>query len=534
MSVNQPVLTIALGSVGVPQADVIEALVHLGATKEVSSWELHLQNWNGKYSPNGTYPLNVGQDGYICIGRGVNVPQLITTRTESVKFQSSPSEHYVTVAGRCWGEKLFRQTVTKDYSGFKGEDIVKNLLDYYSGLSHTRSSTELVENTDTTFTDLKVQDTQVWDMLQKIASESDKNGVIAYDFRTAPDGKFEFFPRGTKTSPVSLTDRIESHEYWKEIIAIRNKVTIYGAQDKSAPLNKVDWTQSLTPTDGSWMATAGVVSVETAMGSPYCIKLFVQNNYFSGALFSLNAGHTVNTNLYPELHFSIQKETYFVDRSQIILFDTSSRAAGRLFTFQSPGNGGIPDQWTSETFKVGSLNATDWSVQSGFDWSQVKDVAFYCYPVQVTGSGSFWVDKFYFGGLRYSSVQQDAASQAAYGLREYVDTDEELWSDNECFLRAKAFLASMKDPFEYITLKSTVIDYGNTPLFAADMIPVVLPNENINGSFRILSAEYHVKAETGELEISLELGREKSLLADYVYDLRSKVDRVNRYKVARL
>ena len=161
-------------------------------------------------------------------------------------------------------------------------------------------------------------------------------------------------------------------------------------------------------------------------------------------------------------------------------------------------------------------------------------MAFYCYPVQVTGSGSFWVDKFYFGGLRYSSVQQDAASQASYGLREYVDTDEELWSDNECLLRAKAFLANMKDPFEYIALKSTVIDYGNTPLFAADMIPVVLPNENINGNFRILSAEYHVKAETGELEISLELGREKSLLADYVYALRSKVDRVNRYKVARL
>ena len=115
-----------------------------------------------------------------------------------------------------------------------------------------------------------------------------------------------------------------------------------------------------------------------------------------------------------------------------------------------------------------------------------------------------------------------------------MDVDEELWSDTECLLRARAILSNMKDPFEYITLKSTVIDYGSTPLFAADMISVVLPNENINGNFRILSAEYHVKAETGELEISLELGREKSLLADYVYALRSKVDRVNRYKVARL
>lgn len=533
MSVNPPALTIALGSVGVPQTDVTEALVHLGATKEVSSWELLLQNWDGKYSPNGAYPLNVGQDGYICIGRGANVPQLITTRTESIKFQSTPSEHYVRVAGRCWGEKLFRQTVTKDYSGFKGEDIVKNLLDYYSGISHVRGSTELVEDTDTTFTDLKVQDTQVWDLLQKIASESDKNGVIGYDFRTAPDGKFEFFPRGTKTSPVSLTDKIEGYEYWKEIIAVRNKVTIYGAQDKSVPLNKVDWTQSLTPTDGSWSATAGEVSLETAMGSPYCIKLFVQNNYFGGALFTLNAGHLVNANLYPELHFALQKETYFEDRSMIVLFDSQYRTASRQFTAQSPGDGGIADQWTLETFKVGSINAAEWTVAYGFDWTQIWHIAFYCYPVEVTGSGAFWIDKVYFGGLRYSSVQQDAASQAAFGLREYVDTDEELWSDNECLLRAKAILAHMKDPFEYLKAKSTVIDYGNNPLYPADMIAVALPNENVNGNFRILSVEYRVKAETGELEVALELGREKSLLADYVYALRSKVSHVNRYKVAR-
>jgi len=530
MSVNPPALTIALGSVGVPQADVVEALVHLGATKEVSSWELLLQNWDGKYSPNGTYPLNVGQDGYICIGRGATVPQLITTRTESIKFQSTPSAHYVRVAGRCWGEKLFRQKVTKDYSGYKGEAIVKDLLDYYSGLSHVRGSVELVEDTDTIFTDLKVQDAQVWDLLQKIASQSDKQGVIGYDFRTMPDGKFEFFARGSKTCPVNLTDKIESYEYWKEIIAVRNKVTIYGAQDKSVPLNKVAWTQSLTPADGSWTATAGQVSLETAMGSPYSIKLYVQNNYFGGALFQLNG--VVNANLYPELHFTIQKETYFEAGSALVLWDSSSRFASRQFTFQSVTAAG-GDQWTSETFKVGAANAVEWSVQSGFDWSQIKAVAFYCYPVQVSGSGAFWIDKFYFGGLRYSSVQQDSASQAAYGLRELVDVDEELWSDNECLLRAKAILANMKDPFEYITLKSSVIDYGNTPLYPADMVAVALPNENVSGNFRILSAEYHVKAETGELEVTLELGREKALLADYVYALRSKVDHVNRYKTAR-
>jgi hypothetical protein len=435
------------------------------------------------------------------------------------------------VAGRCWGEKLFRQTVTKDYSGFKGEDIVKNLLDYYSGLSHVRGSTELVENTDTTFTDLKVQDTQVWDMLQKIASESDKNGVIAFDFRTAPDGKFEFFPRGTKTSPISLTDRIESHEYWKEIIAIRNKVTIYGAADKSSPLDKAETVESLTPASGAWTkysgASMGLDATKTYGEATASIKLVTGSTYYGGLYFTFTYPQNLNT--YPKLYLALLRDSHIrADGFSVELFDTSSRAAGQVL-------GNVNDNDPSAfALDVGGAFAANWHPQAGFDWTQVSVVRVDGWLVDSLISGVFWVMQLFFGGARFSSVQQDTASQAAFGLREFVDTDEELWSDNECLLRARAVLANMKDPFEYITLKSTVIDYGATALFAADMIAVVLPNENVNGNFRILSAEYRVKAETGDLEVSLELGREKSLLADYVYALRSKVDRVNRYKVGRL
>ena len=371
MSVNPPALTVALGSVGVPQIDVIEATVHLGATKEVSSWELHLQNWNGKYSPNGTYPLSVGQDGYICIGRGANIPQLITTRTESIKYQSNPNEHYVTVGGRCWGEKLFRQTVTKDYSGFKGEDILKNLLDYYSGLSHVRGSTELVGDTDTTFTDLKVQDTQVWDMLQKIASESDKAGVIGYDFRTAPDGKFEFFPRGAKTSPVNLTDKIESYEYWKEILAIRNKVTIYGAADKSSPLDKTEIVESLTPASGAWTKYSGV-SMELDATKTYgeanaSIKLVTGSTYYGGLYFTFNTPQNLNT--YPKLYLALLRDTHIrADGFSIELFDTVYRAAGQVL---SNVNDNDPSAFSLD---VGEAFAANWHPQAGFDWTQVSVV----------------------------------------------------------------------------------------------------------------------------------------------------------------
>ena len=237
---------------------------------------------------------------------------------------------------------------------------------------------------------------------------------------------------------------IESYEYWKEITAVRNKITIYGVADKSTPLNKTDWVQSLTPADGVWTAPVGSVSIETAMGSPYCIKGFGQNNDFAELDFTLNG--TVNGNLYPTLAFALEKENYWSANTQITLYDTSGRTATRMISVSSPGNG-AQGKFTTETFNVGSTYVADWNANAAFDWTQIKKVVFYMVPTTPLGSGYFWIDRFYFGGLRYSDVEQDSTSIATYGQREYVDTNEELYSDAECALNAKATLAYMKDPF---------------------------------------------------------------------------------------
>jgi len=173
------------------------------------------------------------------------------------------------------------------------------------------------------------------------------------------------------------------------------------------------------------------------------------------------------------------------------------------------------------------------NVESGFDWADVKKVRFDCW-FDGAGTGSFWVDGLYFGGRRYSSMQEDSGSQGSYGLREVVEIDEELYSDNECVLRAKALLSHLKEPAEYLTLRSTVIDYGDSPVLAGDKVHVTLPNENVDGDFRVLSVEYYVDAKTQSLEVILELGREQPLLADYLYALRSKTDSLSRHKIARL
>ena len=246
MSVGLPVVALAFGSVTPPQGDVVDLSIHLGVTNEVSSFSCVLQNFDKKYTE--TYPISVGDNGSLSIGRGANCPLIATIRVEEVTCESSASENYMRIKGRCWGERLFRQVVTKTYENQKGEDIVKDLVDYYAGLSHVRDSTELVENTDTTYTLLDYKDTPVFDILQYVASSSDKNGVIGFDFRVEPDSKFAFFAKSSKTSPVSLSDVIESSEYTKDIQRIRNRIMIYGAEEQPYPLDAdgQQWSDTVT------------------------------------------------------------------------------------------------------------------------------------------------------------------------------------------------------------------------------------------------------------------------------------------------
>lgn len=521
-------VAVAFGSVAPPQGDVVELLVHLGCTREVSSFEVLLQNWDKKYSPSGASAINVGVDGSISVGRGANCPLLITCRVESVKYESSPVENCVRVSGRCWGERLFRRVVTKTYENKKGEEIVKDLVDYYVGLSHVRGSTELIEDTDTTYMRLEYENTPVIDVLRYVAESADKAGIIGFDFRVAPDGKFEFFPKNSKTSAVSLSERIESSEYRRDIHRVRNKIVVYGVADKSVPIDKDAWTESLSPADGSWSATSGIVSLDSGVKvkGTASIKTYAQNLSYAACVFTLNAEKEVDAELYPVLNLWLSRENSFNGNATLTLFDTANKSAAHEFTV------GV-DKWFQKQVRVGAANADLWQVEAGFDWTRIKKVRVVCWFMG-TGTGSFWVDGLFFGGRRYSSTQENSGSQASYGLRELVEVDEELYSDNECASRAKALLAYLKDAAEDLKLSSTVINYGGSPLLSGDKVRVVLPNENVDADFRILSVEYRVDGRSQTLEIVLELGREAPLLADYLFALRSKTDSLSRYKLARL
>lgn len=526
MSVEPPVVAVVFGSVTPPQGDVLELRVHLGCTKEVSSFECLLQNFDKKYSQGGTYPINVGDNGSISIGRGVNCPLILTLRVEEVEPESTPVENYIRVRGRCWGERIFRKVVTKTYENQKGEAIVKDLLDNFIVLSHVRDGVELVENTDTTYTLLEYENTPVFDILKYIAESADKAGVIGFDFRVEWDGKFAFLPKNSKTSSISLSETIEESRYSKDIHRIRNKITVYGAAEKANPSNKDAWTETLDingDATNDWTSGTGTGSVsldgaEKIVGSCSIKHTTSTPDYYGCAILTFPSGMEVDCNKYPSLTFQIKLESAFNGNVGLELEDSAGMKIRREIGV-SPNN-----KWSLQTLAAGKKNSDQWTHSvfnsQPFNWASVKKILWYC-NFSGTGTGKFWIDNLFFNQRRWEATEEETASQNSYGLRELVEVDEELHSDNECDLRARALLDHLSDPAEFLTVQTTCLDYGTNRLLPGDKIHVTLPNENVDTDFRIISVEYRVIASEQTLEITLELGKEKPLLADYLYGLRA-------------
>jgi hypothetical protein len=363
----------------------------------------------------------------------------------------------------------------------------------------------------------------------KEKSEDKTAKQIVDDFcEEHPDGKFEFFPKNTKTSSVSLLERLEVSEYRKSIFRKRDKIYVYGAAEKKYPTDGDAWTETLdinnTPPN-DWVSGTGSGSVSldnsTKTVDSYSIKHTTNTaDYFALLRLIIPSGWQPNTNMYPSLQFQIRRESVFNGNAAVQLKDNGGRTIWREFQLQA-------DKWVLEKFNVGKKYANEWqgSDVPNFNWETINEVLWQM-DFSGTGTGSFWVDNLFLNSARWSATYGS-------GSREYAETDEELHSDNECLLRAKALYDNLSSPAEYIKATSDVIDYGATPILAGDKIWVTLPNENVDGYYRVISAEYRLIAETQTLETTLELGKEPPLLADYLYALRSKTGSLARYKIAR-
>ena len=719
--------------------DIIDLRVHLGCTKEVSSFEMLIQNWDKKYSPGQSLALNVGMLGNIFLGRGTgSIPQVIKARLEKLEFRSNPVENYLLVSGRCVGEQLFRRVVNRSYFNIKAELLVEDLIDNYTSLTHQLGSfpdfttftetdpngritvtkrrvyfTNLTRNedayvykdygaggigdftwlvdirildagsnwgmcatcvcsnevddfrgfyvngkhaigllcltdnasprrqqirireiynstlydssaltfdmgkvlyckfirsganlklevyaeperknkiaeasltmqynenfryffilntwnsgttekisgafvnsslialSDTTYTLLEYDNAKVWDILEFVAKTADFKGVIGYDFRVNPDGKFAFFPVGSKTASLSsLSELIEVVEYVKDIHRIRNKITVYGAASAFLPRNQDRWTEPTADPPPYWTAVTANTYVNRVSSDPtpqkgsYCVKVTGTGTGTQNAeVYATITGEDGNPKT---LSLDSSKKLRFylwIPHAMMIRLKLHAPDENNCFRTQpSINSGGGAAGWYAREIPLGKENEYSNDNPNGYwervgnpDWKRVTRIGFY--TTWVPGdTRAFAIDWMYFDKMPFEATVEDAASQSAYGLRELVETDDELTSDAECLLRANALLAYLKDPAEYLTVRSSVIDYGMNPLLPGDVTHVTLPNENIDADFRIISVDYHFNARTQMLDITLELGKEPPLLADYLYALKAKTDTLARTKMSR-
>jgi hypothetical protein len=137
----------------------------------------------------------------------------------------------------------------------------------------------------------------------------------------------------------------------------------------------------------------------------------------------------------------------------------------------------------------------------------------------------------FFGGRRYVSLAEDATSQAGWVCVSWWRLTRRYGATWNAW--AEALLSNLKDAADCLILRSSVLDYGATPIRAGDSVHVLLPVEGVDTDFRVLTVEYSVDGASQTLEATFELGREAPLLADYVYSLRAETDSLSRYKTAR-
>jgi len=494
--------------------DVVELNVHLAVTEEVGSVNCLLQNYDAKY----TDQIIVGDLIEVALSRTSDSwVKVFKGRIDAVAKRAEASlrgpQHYLRLRGRDLGAELFNRLVTKKYVNKEGSEIVKDVLTNYTPLASVG-----VETTNSIYAEEEYENKPAWEIIKYVAETAKNTGnVIGYDFK-CEEGNLKFFFKGKYASPVSLDGIITLCEHESAIERVRNKIYVYGEASKPYPLDKDAWTESLTPSDGAWSSGTGTgnVSLDSAekIVGNYCIKHDTTTpDYYGRAVFTLNVGKEINSNVYPSVNFQIKEESAFCGEVTLILEDINGNWAAKEYRI------GNNKKWHFQSFMCGIKHADEWSGSNiaNFNWEKIKKLLFDAH-FSGTGTGAFWIDNLYFSKCRWSGTGEDSESQSKYGLRELAIVDETLVSDDACSKVANAELKYRKDPAE--SLRVTVL--GDPRIAAGETIRVTSPNEGIDADYRIQAVD-HFMDDEGEFETSLTLIAEPPRLAEILSETRREV-----------
>lgn len=397
--------------------------------------------------------------------------------------------------------------------------IVKDIIDNYTTLKHAAGETELVESTDTYLT-AEYEDTKVFDALQKLAQASDKSGAVGYVFRVRHDGLFQWFPKNSKTNPISLTDLMEELTFTKSIARIRNAFTVFGNPSCSIPQGQ-DWCENLT----NWSASIGSISLVTT-GTAKSGVAFIEGESTDTTPMRLEFKKTFPRlrNMPASLRFwasALAPACVATKHVRLLAPDTDNYFYATIATaaYEWILNN-LPFGHATEYQSLNNPNGT-WFKHGCPRWTNICGIQFF---LEFTGSEQHYhwgIDALHFADARFYAETEDTPSQGTHGLRRLSpETDDELYSYTECNLRVAALKAYYKDAQKSATVHSKLIEQTFTDrLLAADKIRVQVTDDNIDEWLTIGSIEYALNQDQ-EFETVLTLGIDPPRFADFVYALQ--------------
>ena len=182
-----------------------------------------------------------------------------------------------------------------------------------------------------------------------------------------------------------------------------------------------------------------------------------------GAIFKLS--EEMNLNHYPTVNFQLRADSPV---SGYVRFqDSAGKYAYQVFSSVENDS-----QFHFFSLQCGRDYAQNWIVEAGFDWAKMWTTEISMYD----GTMNYWLDGLYWDGRQFFSTAEDAASIAAYGLRELIYRDTSLASDLDCQKRAEALLFQLKTP----PIRLDGATEGNKNILIGDRIPMTIPAENIS------------------------------------------------------
>jgi len=386
---------------------------------------------------------------------------------------------------------------------------------------------------DATAVTLEVRTKNYFDLLQGISDYWFNAGnQIKKDFLVDVDGHLHWKTRPIRVAGVetlTVGDNIINYAVNRDIDAVKNDITVYGAAENFLPVDKDSYTEALA----GWTATSGALTLQA---TPFGVGAwYIRCNNAGGNIvdFEYDLPHItirdINKVCFWEWVAAFGAGTGYVDLfapDNANYFRASAPKAG-AWTFRERSLG------PSQVYHVDENPNGIWTEVGTPNWWDIEKIRFYA---DFGGVGqSMFVDLMYFHPVRWTDNATDAASIVSYDQRDLEITDNNLHSDSDCQKRGEALLYQMKDAPTQITVTVP----GNTNILVGDRLSMTIPAENISAAnYDVITVEHSIASngfttkavmvDSGNIRqpIALTSIRLLSDLNRYVRELANEIQRV--------